>query len=209
MNDAQILLFLITSILLIITPGQDFMLVMTRSISMGRKAGLATISGVSSSLVIHSFLVAFGLGALLQRSETLFTTMKIIGALYLLYLGIKTFMARPVSLDIKESNQIAVRRLFLEGLISNLCNPKVIIFYIAFLPQFIAADNPHTTETLLILGMVFAVITFVLIGAIGLLAGSLSGWLRKNQFVQSMLNKISGTILIGFAIHLFVSEKPA
>ena len=209
MSDSQTLLFLITSILLIITPGQDFMLVMTRSISMGRKAGLATISGVSSSLVIHSFLVAFGLGVLLQRSETLFTTIKIIGALYLLYLGVKTFMARPVSIDIDAVSKIPVQRLFFEGLISNLCNPKVIIFYIAFLPQFIAADNPHTTETLLMLGMVFAVITFILIGGIGLLAGSLSGWLRKNQFVQSILNKISGIILIGFAIHLFTSERTA
>ncbi len=143
MSDSQILLFLITSILLIITPGQAFMLVMTRSIAMGSKAGLATITGVSSCLVIHGFLVAFGLGALLQQSETLFTTMKIIGAFCLLYLGVKTFLTKPIPMDINETNHIPVQRLFFEGLISNLCNPKVIIFYIAFLPQFIAINNPH------------------------------------------------------------------
>ena len=185
------------------------MLVISRSIAMGRKAGMATISGVSSSLVLHSVLVAFGLGALLQTSEFLFSTMKIIGALYLLYLGVKTFTAKPPQIDIDESSKVPVQRLFLEGLISNLCNPKVIVFYIAFLPQFIAADNQHPTETLLMLGIVFAVITFFLIGGIGLLAGTASSWLRQNQSVQSLLNRISGIILIGFAIRLFATERTA
>ena len=191
------------------TPGQDFMLVITRSIAMGRKAGMATIAGVSISLIIHSVLVAFGLGALLQTSELLFTVMKIIGALYLLYLGVKTFRAKPVEIDTTKSNKISSKRLFVEGLVSNLCNPKVIIFYIAFLPQFVGSTSANPTQTLFVLGVVFAAITFILIGSIGLMADSMSSWLRQKKSIQTMLNRISGIILIGFAVRLFTAERTA
>ncbi len=185
------------------------MLVITRSIAMGKRAGMATITGVTSSLIIHSFLVAFGLGALLQTSEILFTVMKVIGAVYLFYLGIKTFRSPPVEIDTAQSSRVSSRRLFIEGSVSNLCNPKVIVFYIAFLPQFIGPTNTHPTQTLLMLGIVFAIITFILIGSIGMLAGSMSGWLRRKQSVQTILNRISGIILIGFALRLFTTERTA
>ena len=209
MSDSQIIFFLITSILLIVTPGQDFMLVITRSISMGKKAGMATIAGVSTSLIIHSVLVAFGLGALIQTSEILFSVMKIIGAFYLLYLGFKTFRAKPIEIDTTKPSNISSKRLFIEGLISNLCNPKVIIFYIAFLPQFVGSTSANPTQTLFILGVVFAVVTFILIGSIGMLAGSMSGWLREKKSVQTILNRISGIILVGFAVRLFTAERTA
>jgi len=185
------------------------MLVITRSISMGKKAGFATIAGVSTSLIIHSFLVAFGLGALLQTSEMLFTIMKVIGAIYLCYLGVRTFLSPPIKIDSTTDNRVPSGRLFFEGLISNLCNPKVIIFYIAFLPQFINQTNTDPTQTLLFLGMIFALITFILIGGIGMLAGSMSSWLRSKQSIQTTLNRISGVILIGFAVHLFSAERSA
>lgn len=202
MPDFQIALFLVTSLVLIVTPGQDMVLVMSRSVSLGTKAGIATAAGVSVGLLGHTLLAALGLGAILQASELLFTMMKFAGAAYLVYLGIKTYRAPPVDFALTQSRPESLRKLFFQGAVSNLSNPKIAIFYFAFLPQFVTANTGNPAGQLLFLGFLFALLTFLIKCPIGLLAGTMSSWLREHSAVQIALNRFSGTVLIALGIRL-------
>lgn len=207
MTDTQLILFLITSIALVITPGQDFILVMTRAVSLGAKAGVVTAAGISTGLLGHTLLAGLGLGAILQSSQLLFTLLKIVGACYLIYLGIKTFKSAPVSLAKNSAPAGSMWRLFSHGAISNLANPKIAIFYFAFLPQFVSVGSAQPTRVILILGAAFALITFLIKAPLGLISGKLSVWLRQREFVQRVMNRICGLILIGLGIRLMYQQR--
>ncbi|MDJ0880304.1 MAG: LysE family translocator, partial [Gammaproteobacteria bacterium] len=124
MNELQLLLFVMTSLLVILTPGQDMILVMSRGMSQGIKAGMITAMGVSVGLLVHTMLAAMGVGALLLASETLFTLVKMIGATYLIYLGIRLLVSKSVIGNLKATKK-SYKKMFSEGAISNITNPKV------------------------------------------------------------------------------------
>jgi len=147
--------FIVTSLVLIITPGQDMILVMSRSISQGRKAGIMTALGVSVGLMGHTMLATFGLGAILLASETLFTIVKFIGAGYLFYLGIKLLKSDNNKLSVDKLNKISYRKMFLQGFLSNITNPKIVIFYFSYLPQFVTQNGGKTALQLFVLGISF------------------------------------------------------
>jgi threonine/homoserine/homoserine lactone efflux protein len=207
MTETEIVLFIATSLLLIITPGQDMILVMSRSISQGSKAGIATAAGVCTGLMGHTILAAFGLGAVLRASETLFTVVKLVGAAYLLYLGIKLLRTRRGELDIRDMTSASLPTLYVQGAISNLSNPKVAIFYLAYLPQFIPAETLHPTPMLLALGVAFAALTFLVKAPIGYGAGAFSGWLRSRPSVQMWVNRISGGVLVALGLRLAFERR--
>lgn len=207
MNSSQLLLFLLTSFIVIITPGQDMILVISRSISQGKKAGIATAAGISTGLIGHTLLAAFGLGALLQISNTLFIVVKIIGASYLFYLGLKLFNVKKSELELYDLKTTALHRLYLQGAISNISNPKIAIFYFAFLPQFISVESSTPTINLLVLGFLFSILTLLIKAPIGYIAGSLSIWLRNNKLFKAWLNKISGIVLIILGLKLVLSSS--
>ena len=201
------ILFIVTSLILIITPGQDMMLVMSRSIAQGRKAGVATAAGVSFGLLGHTVLASLGLGALLRASEILFVVIKLIGAVYLVYLGIKLFRSSHSDLDIKGMPVASYRKLFFQGAFSNLSNPKIAIFYFAYLPQFIPTGSEAPTTTLLILGAAFAFLTFLVKGPIGYGAGALSSWIRSRPAVLGWINRVSGGVLIALGLRLAFERR--
>jgi len=201
------LLFIVTSLILIVTPGQDMLLVMSRSISQGSKAGVATAAGVSTGLLGHTALAGLGLGAVLSASELLFVAIKLVGAAYLIYLGFKLLRSRPDSLNIDGLPQASLTRTFLQGAISNISNPKITIFYFAYLPQFIPAGEAHPTLRLLMLGVAFAVLTFVVKGPVGYGAGLLSGWLRARPAVIGWTNRLSGLVLVGLGLRLALARR--
>ncbi|MEE4379124.1 MAG: LysE family translocator [Candidatus Competibacteraceae bacterium] len=205
--DSSIVLFFITSLAIILTPGQDMILVMSRSIAQGSKAGVVTAAGISTGLLGHTLLAAFGLGAILQTSEVLFTGLKMLGAAYLVYLGIKMFKASPVNFLVAPQSTPSLQSLFFQGVIANLSNPKIAIFYFAYLPQFVALDAENPTETIVVLGALFGLLTFLIKGPIGYGAGTLSGWLRARPMTQQWLNRISGTVLIGLGIRLAFESR--
>ncbi len=207
MNDSQVILFLVTSILVILIPGQDMMLVMSRGLTQGAKAGIVTAVGVSVGLLGHTIFAALGLGALLLSSELLFTVLKIIGALYLAYLGIGLFLTKTDELKLDESGKKPLKRLFIEGALSNISNPKVTIFYFAFLPQFVATDVEDPAVHLLNLGFSFSVLTFLMKAPIGVFSGIASTWVRARPVVLSIINKISGTVLIGLGAKLALEQR--
>ena len=137
MLDVSWLLFTVASLVLIVTPGQDMVLVMSRSIAQGAAAGVVTAAGVSVGLVGHTILATLGLGAVLRTSEWLFLALKLLGAVYLIYLGLALLRTKATELVVQASSKRSLLRLFIDGALSNISNPKIAIFYFAFLPQFV------------------------------------------------------------------------
>ena len=137
MLEVSWLLFTVASLVLIVTPGQDMVLVMSRSIAQGAAAGVVTAAGVSVGLVGHTILATLGLGAVLRTSEWLFLALKLLGAAYLIYLGLALLRTKATELVVQASSKRSLLRLFIDGALSNISNPKIAIFYFAFLPQFV------------------------------------------------------------------------
>src|SRR5262245_623556 len=159
------------------------MLVMSRSLTQGAAAGVITAAGVSVGLLGHTLLATLGLGAILQASEWLFLALKLAGAVYLVYLGITLIRAKHAGLGAADGERRSLGRLFLDGALSNLSNAKIVVFYLAFLPQFVPATAQQPTLSVFALGATFAVLTFLVKGPVGVFAGALSGWLRARPAV--------------------------
>ncbi len=207
MIDASWLLFVVASLVLIATPGQDMILVMSRSVAQGAAAGVVTAAGVSVGLVGHTVLATLGLGAILRTSEWLFLALKFLGAAYLLYLGIRMLRTKHGALAMAAEGGRSLRKLFADGAVSNLSNPKVAIFYFAFIPQFVAPGAQHPTMTVFVLGLGFAALTFVVKAPIGVFAGTLSAWLRSRPGVLTWVHRSSGAILVGLGVRLALEER--
>lgn len=207
MADASWLLFGVASLVLIVTPGQDMILVMSRSVAQGPAAGVATAAGVSVGLLGHTILATLGLGAILRTSEWLFLALKLVGAAYLLYLGIGLLLAKGNDLALGSAARRSLRRLFLDGALSNLSNPKIAVFYFAFLPQFVSPSAQQPTLSVFVLGVAFALLTFLVKGPVGVFAGVLSGWLRSRPGVLTWVYRSSGAILVGLGVKLAFERR--
>jgi threonine/homoserine/homoserine lactone efflux protein len=207
MVEASWLLFIVASLVLIITPGQDMILVMSRSVAQGAAAGVATAAGVSVGLMGHTVLATVGLGAILRTSEWLFIALKLVGAAYLLYLGIGLLLTKRGDLALGSAAQRSLRRLFLDGAFSNLSNPKIAVFYFAFLPQFVSPSAQQPTLSVFVLGVAFAMLTFLVKGPVGVFAGALSAWLRSRPSVLTWVYRSSGAVLIGLGVKLAFERR--
>ena len=207
MIDASWLVFIVASLVLIATPGQDMILVMSRSVAQGASAGVVTAAGVSVGLVGHTVLATVGLGAILRTSEWLFIALKFFGAAYLIYLGIRLLGTKQSHLAIGAEATRTLGKLFADGAISNLSNPKIAIFYFAFLPQFVAPSAQHPTLTVLALGLAFAGLTLLVKAPVGIFAGTLSSWLRSRPGVLTWVFRSSGAILVGLGVRLALERR--
>jgi hypothetical protein len=175
---------------------------MSRSIAQGARAGLATAAGVSLGLVGHTVLATLGLGAILRASEWLFLLLKMFGAAYLVYLGIGLLRTKSAALEVKSVGKRPLAKLFVDGALSNVTNPKIAIFYFAFLPQFVLPGAAHPTLSVFVLGLLFAALTVLVKGPVGLFAGLLSGWLRTRPAVLAWVYRSSGAILVALGVRL-------
>ncbi len=207
MIEAHWILFVVASVVLIATPGQDMILVMSRSITHGTRAGVAAAAGVSVGLVGHTALATLGLGALLRASEWLFVALKFAGAAYLVYLGAQLVFTRTATLASNGADGRSAWRHFTDGAASNLGNPKIAIFYFAFLPQFVEPGAAHPTLTIFVLGLLFAALTFVIKGPVAVSAGRLSAWFRSRPSALVRLYRTSGVVLIGLAVRLALERR--
>jgi len=205
--EASWALFVVASLLLIVTPGQDMILVMSRSVAQGAGAGVATAAGVSVGLVGHTVLATLGLGALLRTSEWIFLALKLVGAAYLLYLGFGLLRTKHGALALGSMALRSVDKLFFDGAFSNLSNPKIAVFYFAFLPQFVAPHASKPAVTIFALGCAFAVLTFAVKGPVGLTAGLRSGWLRSRPGVVVWLYRSSGVVLLLLGLRLALERR--
>ncbi len=207
MTDISWVLFVLASVAIILTPGQDLILVMSRSIAQGALAGVVTSAGVSTGLLLHTLLATVGVGAIVQASAWLFLLMKIVGAGYLLYLGISLMRVSNTTVLTEDSVVRPLYKLYIDGAFSNVVNPKIAVFYFAFLPQFVQPGAENPTFSIFLLGSGFALLTFMIKGPIGFCAGQLSQWFRRKPACLIAIYRASGLVLIGLGLRL-VLEKP-
>lgn len=207
MPEATWWLFFIASVVIIATPGQDMILVMSRSIAQGPAAGVATAAGVSVGLMGHTLLATLGLGALLRSSAWAFTALKLLGAAYLIVLALRLLRTGAAELQLGAGAGRSLGRLFLDGALSNLSNPKIAVFYFAFLPQFVRPEATHPTLSIFVLGLLFALITFAVKAPVGWSAGRLSAWLRARPRVLLGLYRGSGAVLLGLGLSLALERR--
>ncbi|HFK1682979.1 TPA: LysE family translocator [Bacillus tropicus] len=199
--------FLLTGVLLNLIPGADTMYIVGRSISQGRKAGVYSVFGIITGSLVHTLLVAFGLSIILTKSVVLFNVIKVIGAIYLVYLGIKMILDKTNIAFQAPSNKLNIRKIYLQGLLTSLTNPKVSLFFIAFLPQFIdtKASGPIP---FIILGITFTVTGLLWCLFVAYFSSYVTKKLRGNQKVGMILNKVTGLIFIVMGLKLLQTEAP-
>lgn len=208
--------FILTGILLNITPGSDTMYIITRSVSQGKKAGIYSVLGVVSGILVHTVLAALGLSIILAKSPLAFTIVKYIGASYLCYLGFKMLISKSeatIADDLPDNEKLTLaksldyKKIYKQGMLTNTFNPKVALFFIAFFPQFIDPSYANSTLSFLILGITFAVTGLVWCLCLALLASRFSQKLRDNPAIELMLNKVSGVVFIGLGIKLLTEKS--
>lgn len=200
--------FLLTGILLNLIPGADTMYIVGRSISQGRKAGVYSVFGIISGSLIHTLLVAFGLSIILTKSIMVFNIIKIAGVIYLVYLGIRMLLDKTnASFSASESNKQNIRKIYVQGMLTSLTNPKVSMFFIAFLPQFIEA-NANGPIPFLILGFTFSLTGLLWCLFIACFSAYVTSKMKGNQRFGLYLNKITGIIFIGLGLKLLRTKAP-
>ncbi len=207
MTETSIVLFVLTSLVVIMIPGQDLVLVLSRGMAQGPRAGIATAAGVSTGLLGHTLLTALGVGALLMSSAVFFTALKYLGAAYLCYLGLRLLLSTGAGLKLEGGGARPLGRQFVTGALSNISNPKITIFYFAYLPQFIDADVQNPTAILLLLGTAFAALTFLVKAPLGYCAGRASNWVQRRPVVINAVNRVSGVLLVGLGLRLALEER--
>lgn len=206
-----LLSFLAASVLLTLAPGPDILFVATKSLARGARAGISVAAGLCSGVFFHTTLAAVGVSLILRRSPAAFTALKIAGTLYLLFLAFKAFRNRKtVPADDAEkgpqNTPNAAGRfpaLFRTGLLMNVLNPKVALFFLALLPQFVPADAESPQLTMLGLGVVFALQAFAVFSVVSFCAGTLFASLRKRPAFGETLNVLTALVLVAVAAALF------
>lgn len=201
--------FIVASSLLSIAPGPDNIFVLMQSALYGRKSGVLVTLGLCTGLIIHTTVVALGIAVIFQKSTVAFTALKIAGALYLLYLAWQAFRTSAKPLEGHGTTLRSSSALYRRGIIMNITNPKVSIFFLAFLPQFTSPDSGNLAAQIILLGALFIVIALVIFSTIALLAGTLGGWLSNSPKAQIYLNRLAGTVFIGLALKLATSSSYA
>lgn len=202
-----VMTFLVASILLAFAPGPDNIFVLTQSAMQGRAAGLAIVFGLCTGLIVHSSAVAFGVAVIFQTSALAFSVLKLIGAGYLLYLAWQAFRAPAEIINGGEELEVNHWQLYRRGIVMNITNPKVSIFFLAFLPQFADPNRGPVWMQILLLGGLFIASTLPIFGGIALLAGTLGTWLKKSSRIQTILNKTAAGVFLGLALKLATTER--
>ncbi|CAN5229110.1 LysE family translocator [soil metagenome] len=199
MQETSLILFLAASLVVILAPGPDNILVLTRGVTLGRRAALVAAAGASVGLVTHSLFAAAGLSVLLARSAVAFSVVKYVGAAYLIYLGIRALLDRRKFVLKRGSSSMKLRSVFTQAVAPNVLNPKIAVFFLAYLPQFADPEAGGTAFQLLALGLTFALLTWMIFSAIALFSGTLGTWLRNRPKLASGLGWLTGGVLVGWA----------
>jgi threonine/homoserine/homoserine lactone efflux protein len=197
-------LFTVATLIAMVVPGPDMLFVLGCGMRGGPRAGLLATAGVAVSEAIHVLLAAAGLAAVLSAVPIAYTVVRIVGAAYLIYLGVE--MIRKRGGDTADAPGLRGRRAFVHGVTTNLLNPKMVTFTIAFLPQFINPALGHLWIQFAVLGAVLIALEFLVDGAVGIFAGRLGGWLRRKRAAQRRIEAGTGVLFVGLGLRL-AAEK--
>lgn len=208
MTLESLLVFAPVSLLLILAPGPDNILVLTRGITMGRQAAMLSAAGASVGLVCHSILAAAGLSAIVQQSSAAFAIVRYVGAAYLLVLGVRSLISRGEKIQTgSQVPPIGPRRIFVQGLLSNVLNPKIAIFFLAYLPQFTSPSSDPLPLQLMTLGLVFAMLTWAIFTALAWFSGVAGDWIRQRPAMPLVIDRLTGIVFIGLGIRLAFAKR--
>jgi RhtB (resistance to homoserine/threonine) family protein len=204
--------FVFAVFLLNITPGPDTAYIVGRSVAQGRGAGLMSAFGISAGCCVHALACAFGLTALLAASATAFTVIKLVGAAYLIYLGVRMIIAKQAAAPSGATAAQAaaakpLRQLFMQGFWTNVLNPKVVLFFVSFFPQFVSADSPHKAWAFLTLGVVFVAMSTVWTSLVAWVAGSVTQRFSGKPGVRKWLDRTVGSAFVGLGLRLAASQR--
>ena len=207
MEFTTFIYFLSASILLTLAPGPDNLYLLTKSLSSGAKSGVVLAAGLSSGIIFHTFLVMVGVAALIQSSTVAFTVLKILGAAYLILLAYKSFKAaragKKISMQ-KSDSQNSLIKIYRRGVLMNVLNPKVLLFFLAFLPQFVNFSATSPSLQIIFLGATFAVQAFVIFSAMAICAGKLRNLILRKKNLGQLFNYVEASVLAIIALTLII-----
>ena len=188
--------FVSSCIILHFTPSADTMYILGKTLSGGKKSGIISVFGISTGVLIHTILVAFGLSAVLSKSILAFNIIKTLGAVYLIYMGIKSIMDKSSLEESKENKIENLKEIYFQGVITNILNPKVALFFLAFLPQFINENNQYGILPFILLGISFCITSSIYGVILAIFSGEVLKFFNKDSKFSSKMKKVSGIIYI-------------
>jgi threonine/homoserine/homoserine lactone efflux protein len=198
----DIALFIAASALLAIAPGPDIIYVLTRGVAQGPRAGIAAALGFAAGCIFHTVLAAVGIAALIRSSELAFDLVRYAGAAYLVWIGIQALRHRSAFSVEAASDQKALATIFKQSVIGNMLNPKVTLFFLAFLPQFVNTPAGNVGWQMALLGVVFMGVTVVVFGAVAIFSGWIGDWVRRKPVIGERLNVFAGITFIALGIRV-------
>lgn len=197
--------FVLASAALAIAPGPDILYVLAKGISQGRRAAIVSAAGFCSGLTVHTAASVCGLSALLVASATAFTIVKLLGAAYLVYLGLRAIFSRGLITLPENATPLTARKIFTQAFLMNVLNPKVALFFLAFLPQFVSTGHGSLPMQLLLLGVGFGLISFVVFSLAGLFSAAIGGYIRTRPALTRLLDRVAGAAFILLGLRLALS----
>ena len=198
-------LFLAAALALLVVPGPAVVYIVTQSIDQGRLAGLVSTLGIGAGSLVHVAAAAIGLSSLLVSSSEAYAVVKYAGAAYLVFLGVRRLLGRDEPFDPAVQTRKPLGRLFRQGVVVNVLNPKTALFFFAFLPQFVDVDEGAVAAQIAVLGLIFVLLGLVSDGTYAVIAGTLSGRLRGSATVLRVQRYVSGTVFVGLGLLTAVS----
>ncbi|MFY9588096.1 MAG: LysE family translocator [Actinomycetota bacterium] len=205
----RLLTFALTAFIIIVIPGPSVLFVISRGVALGRRAAIATVMGNTTGVLVQVIAVAFGVGAIVQRSALVFDVMKIAGAAYLIFLGVRMVRERKALSGLLDVAVVpkSARRIYADGFVVGVTNPKAAVFFAAVLPQFADPARGGVPLQILVLGLVFAAIAVVSDSAWGVAAGSLRAWLARSPHRLERLGGAGGLAIVGLGLNLAFSGR--
>ena len=203
-----IILFTTAAIAITLCPGPSMVYVMSRSVAQGRTAGCFSALGLSTGLLLHTLAACMGLSVIFIYSPLIYTIVKVLGALYLLFLGLQMLLSRNHALDPENGAAKTARyRIYGQGIVTEILNPKTALFYLSFLPQFVDPSQGHPGFQMFVFGCILLLTALSMDLFIAMTGGAMSGWFRRNPIVNKGQQWLAGTVLIGLGIRLAISQR--
>jgi threonine/homoserine/homoserine lactone efflux protein len=206
-ETSSLLLFMAAGLMLNLTPGPDMLYVATRSVNQGQKAGVVSALGIGAGSIVHCLAAAFGISAVLMYSATAFMIVKFAGAAYLIYLGIKTLFTKQNALGAQTLEPVSLQKMFWQGVITNILNPKVALFFLAFLPQFVNVEKGNTALQILFLGTIFNISGTTVNMLVGLFFGYTGQRLMSNPKIAIIQRWVTGSVFLALGARLAFAER--
>ena len=207
LDHTSLIYFLVATVALNVTPGPDMLYIIARSLGQGQKAGIVSALGICVGCLVHTLAAAFGLSALLKSSATAFEVIKYLGAVYLIYLGIRLLLSKNVMSAQARLKPASLGSIFRQGVMTNVLNPKVALFFLAFLPQFVNASKGAVAWQIIFLGLIFNTSGTIWNSAVAMLAGYVGNQFKERPSLAHLQRWLTGSIFIGLGVRLALTKR--